>query len=70
MVVKRDDGSKATFQKRILLNNLRETFELFKEEYYNVDIGRSSFAELRPAFVVPKAELALRNCLRLYHENV
>ena len=70
MVVKDDDGNKVTYQERILLNNLLETFELFKEEYNNVDIGRSSFAELRPAFVVPKATLAHRNCLCLYHENV
>lgn len=70
VVVKDDDGSKLTYQKRILLNNLRETYELFKEENSNVDIGRSSFAELRPAFVITTASLAHRNCLCLYHENI
>ena len=70
VVVKDSNGSKVTYQKRILLNNLRETFELFKEENNNVNMSRSSFAELRPAFAIPKAALAHRNCLCLYHENI
>ena len=70
VVVKDSNGSKVTYQKRILLNNLRETFELFKEENNNVNISRSSFAELRPAFVITKAALAHRNCLCLYQENI
>ena len=70
IVVKEEDGSKVTYQKRILFNNLRENFELFKEENKDVDLSRSSFAQLRPPFVVPKAALARRNCLCLYHENV
>ncbi|CAF0859590.1 unnamed protein product [Adineta ricciae] len=70
IVVKEDDGSKKTYQKRILFNNLRETYKLFKEEHHTVDIGRSSFATLKPPYVVPKAALAHRNCLCLYHENI
>ncbi|CAF4522087.1 unnamed protein product, partial [Didymodactylos carnosus] len=70
IVVKEDDGSKVTYQKRILFNNLCENYELFKEENNNVSLSRSSFAELRPPFVVQKAALAHRNCLCLYHENV
>ncbi|CAF1613413.1 unnamed protein product, partial [Didymodactylos carnosus] len=31
IVVKNDDNTKITYQKRILLNNLRESFELFRE---------------------------------------
>ncbi|CAF4853346.1 unnamed protein product, partial [Rotaria sp. Silwood2] len=69
IVIKEDDGSKVTYQKRILFNNLRETYELFKEENDNVYISRPSFAELRPPFVIPKAALTHRNCLCLYHEN-
>ena len=38
-------GSKVTYQKRILFNNLRENFELFKEENKDVDLSRSSFAQ-------------------------
>ncbi|CAF3241381.1 unnamed protein product [Rotaria sp. Silwood2] len=65
-----DDGSRVTYQKRILFNNLRETYKLFKEENDNVYVSRSSFAELRPTFVIPKAALTHRNCLCLYHENI
>ena len=53
-----------------MFNNLRENFELFKEENKDVDLSRSSFAQLRPPFVIPKPALAHRNCLCLYHENV
>ena len=70
IIVREKDGSKVIYQKRILFNNLRENFELFKEENKDVDLSRSSFAQLRPPFVVPKAALAHRNCLCLYHENV
>ena len=70
VVVKQNDGSKITYQKRILFNNLRENYELFIEENNGVSLSRSFFAELRPPFVVPKAALAHRNCLCLYHENI
>ena len=40
------------------------------EENQNINLSRSSFADLRPPFVVPKAALTHRNCLCLYHENV
>ena len=70
IVVKKDDGSKVTYQKRILLNNLRENFELFKEENKDVSLSRLSFAQLRPSFVISKAALAHRNDLCLYDENV
>jgi hypothetical protein len=65
LLLKKDNGSKLTYQKRILFNNLRETWELFKEENDNVYLSRSSFAELRAPFVTPKAALTHRNCLCL-----
>ena len=70
IVVKHNDGSKTTYQKRILFNSLRENYQLFVEENSGVTLSRSFFAELRPAFVVPKAALSHRNCLCLYHENI
>ncbi|CAF1536035.1 unnamed protein product, partial [Rotaria sp. Silwood1] len=69
VVIKEDDRSKVTYQKRILFNNLRETYELFKEENDNVYLSRSSFAELRPPFVIPKAALTHRNCLYVTHDK-
>ncbi len=56
--------------KMVSFNNLRENYELFKEENKNVTLSRSSFDELRLPFVVPKAASAHLNCLHLYHENV
>ncbi|CAM4915698.1 unnamed protein product [Rotaria socialis] len=70
VVVKDDDGKKVTYQKRILINNLRETYEFFKDENKSIDLSRSSFADLRLVFVVSKSALAHRNCLCVYHENV
>ncbi|CAF1260225.1 unnamed protein product [Didymodactylos carnosus] len=69
VVVKNDDNIKITYQKRILLNNLRENFELFIEENKGIIISRSLFSDLRPPFVVPKAALAHRICVWIYHEN-
>ncbi|CAF4510123.1 unnamed protein product, partial [Rotaria magnacalcarata] len=40
------------------------------DENKSVDLSRSSFADLRPAFVVSKSALTHRNCLCVYHENV
>lgn len=68
--MKEDDGTKTTYQKRIWFNNLRENYELFKEENKNVSLSRSSFAELKSPFVLSKAALAYKNCLCVYHENV
>jgi len=70
VVVKHNDGSKITYQKRILFNSLRENYELFIEENQGMTVSRSFFAELRPPFVILKAALAHRNCLCIYHENV
>ncbi|CAF4436359.1 unnamed protein product, partial [Didymodactylos carnosus] len=39
------------------------------EENKGIIISRSSFADLRPPFVVPKAALAHRICVCIYHEN-
>ncbi|CAF0821932.1 unnamed protein product [Didymodactylos carnosus] len=50
-------------------DNLRESFELFIEENKGIIISRSSFADLRPPFVDPKAALAHRICVCIYHEN-
>ncbi|CAF1401516.1 unnamed protein product [Didymodactylos carnosus] len=69
IVVKDDDGQKTTYQKRILINNFRENYELFKVENKNVDLSHSAFADLRRPFVVSKAALARRVCVCVYHAN-
>ena len=69
VVIEDDDENEISYQKRILFNNLREDFELFKEKNKNFKLC-SSFAQLRLPFVIPKVALAHRNCLFLYHQNV
>ncbi|CAF1367234.1 unnamed protein product [Didymodactylos carnosus] len=69
VILKDELGVKTTGQKRVLITNLGEIYEQFKEEK-KVDVSRSSFADLRPGFVVPKVVLAHRICVCLYHENV
>ncbi|CAF3893073.1 unnamed protein product [Rotaria magnacalcarata] len=48
-----DNGESMTLQKRILLYNIRETYQLFVDEYSNknVDLSLTSFNELRPLFM-------------------
>ncbi|CAF1405962.1 unnamed protein product [Didymodactylos carnosus] len=68
IVVKDDLGNITTSRKRILFYNLCENYELFKEENKNINLNRSTFAVLRPPFVVPKAYLAHRICVYLYQK--
>ncbi|CAF1214726.1 unnamed protein product [Didymodactylos carnosus] len=69
IVMKEDNGQKTTHHKTILLNNIRENYELFKEENKNVNVGPSAFANLRPPFVIPKAALAHRSYIRSKSEG-
>ena len=68
---KNEDGSKVCIQKRLLLANLKEIYELFKEKNPDVKIGFSKFAELRPKnciLVGPKGTHTV--CVCLIHQNV
>ncbi|CAF1442485.1 unnamed protein product, partial [Didymodactylos carnosus] len=69
-VVVKEDGSKKTYQKRILLYNLRELYQIFLNENSGVDVSRSLFAQLRPQQIVVKSSMAHRVCVCLYHETV
>ncbi|CAF1145585.1 unnamed protein product [Adineta steineri] len=73
-IVVRENGTKSTHQKRILLYNIREAHQLFLSEYCTSTsdpvIARTSFAELRPGYVLIKALMSHRVCVCAYHENV
>ncbi|CAF4086687.1 unnamed protein product [Adineta steineri] len=73
-IVVRENGTKSTHQKRILLYNIREAHQLFLSEYCtsisDPVIARTSFAELRPGYVLIKALMSHRVCVCAYHENV
>ena len=46
--VKQPDGKRVHIQKRLILSNLRELYQNFKEKHPAASIGFSKFAELRP----------------------
>ncbi|CAF3857698.1 unnamed protein product [Rotaria sp. Silwood1] len=67
-----DNGESMTLKKRILLYNIRETYQLFVNEYSNknVDLSLTSFNELRPVNILIHSYMPHRSCLCIYHENV
>lgn len=52
---------------RFLHVTIGETFEQFKVKYPNLEIGRSKFFSLRPAWV--RERTPHESCLCIYHEN-
>lgn len=52
-----------------MLFTISEAFRLFKDQYPEVDIGRSKFAELRPSEIKPYRDIPHNVCVCRYHEN-
>jgi len=50
--IKMADGTKERVQKRLLLANLSEIYASFKSENPGMQVGFSTFAVLRPKFVL------------------
>ena len=50
--IKTSDKTRIHVQKRLVLRNVKESFELFKTTYPDEKIGFSKFAELRPKYCV------------------
>ncbi|CAF1452033.1 unnamed protein product [Rotaria sordida] len=67
-----DNGESRTLQKRILLYNIRKTYQLFVNEYSNknVDLSLTSFNELRPVNILINSYMPHHSCLCISHENV
>lgn len=67
-----ENGEKIKKQRRLLLMNLNEAYELFKESNPQIKIGRTKFIELRPRECI----LALDKCgthsvcVCMYHQNI
>ena len=57
-------------QKRLLLLNVKEVYELFKKEEPDFKIGPSKFASLRPRQVIPMSLHDQKVCMCKYHENI
>ena len=43
-----ENGERKSIQKRLVLSNLKEVYQLFSEKYLNISIRFSKFAELHP----------------------
>ncbi|CAF1275201.1 unnamed protein product [Rotaria sordida] len=70
IVVKEQDGTRKTYQKSILLFNVREAHQMFLQDNPGIDVSRSVFAQLRPPYVMVKSSMPHRVCVCLYHQNV
>lgn len=69
--IKRADGIREQKQKCLMLCNLREAYEHFKEKHPEVKIGFSKFAALRPKeCVLPGASGTHSVCVCAKHQNV
>ena len=67
------DGKREQKQKKLLLANISELYELFKkdnEDKPDFKIGRSKFAELKPPWCVTAGSSGVHSvCVCLYHQN-
>ena len=57
-------------QKRLLLLNVNEVYQLFKKEEPGLKIGKSKFASLRPRQVISMSIRDQEVCMCKYHENI
>ena len=67
--VKKPSGEREHRQKRWLHMSIREAYQVFKSET-SIKIGKSKFAELRPAEVIPMSSNNQEVCICKYHENI
>lgn len=70
-IVYKENMEKEKLQRRLVLFNLKEVYELFKEKYPDKKIGFSKFATLRPRDCVLAMEKYGTHtvCVCSYHQN-
>ena len=67
----REDGKRLHAQKRLLLCNLKEVYQLFVSRHPDMKIGFSKFAELRPKECVIAGSSGTHSvCVCTTHQNV
>ena len=65
------DGTKVHVQKRLLLRNLKEAYQLFIESHPDKKIGCSTFANMRPReCIIAGASGTHSVCVCTIHQNV
>ena len=71
IVIRNEHGKKEKIQKRLLLLNLTELYQLFKEEHPDAEVGFTKFSLLRPKnCVLAGSSGTHRVCVCSYHQNV
>ncbi|XP_044590057.1 uncharacterized protein LOC123268763 isoform X3 [Cotesia glomerata] len=69
--VRNNEGVREHIQKRLILSNLKELYELFKLEYPDCKVGFSMFASLRPKYCVLAGSGDTHTvCVCSIHQNV
>lgn len=65
------NGVREQVQKRLLLNNIKELYEKFKEEFPETEISLSRFTKLRPRCCIPVGKKGSHNvCVCRMHQNM
>ena len=67
--IKLDDGSKIEKQKRHLVVSIMEAYNVWKSENPSQKIGKSTFSNLQPKYVLLTSQLPKNVCVCIYHEN-
>jgi len=69
--VRKDDGQREHIQKKLILCNLKELYEIYKEQYPDDRIGFSIFASLRPVHCVLAGSSGTHTiCVCAIHQNI
>lgn len=71
-VTHKNDGQVEKIQRRLILMNLSEAYELSKTECPDIEIGFSKFASLRPkeCVLAGSTQGIHTTCVCVYHQNV
>ena len=69
ITVKNPDGTKENKQKRHLIMTVREACRAFKDNYPEIKVGKSKFAELRPKHTLTVNKTPPNVCVYRCHSN-
>ena len=67
----KENGIKVKKQKRLILANISEVYELYKEKYPDDNFGISKFYQLRPPWCITVGAAGMHNvCVCATHQNI
>ncbi|XP_057332044.1 uncharacterized protein LOC130671921 [Microplitis mediator] len=69
--IKNEDGSRSQVQKRLILSNLKELYQCYRDEYPEEKVGFSKFASFRPKHCVLAGTSGTHTiCVCISHQNI